>query len=211
MGPNVRSGGGRGTRKEVTSMERTEQDILDNMGLVIWVAKLLRTRLVNHVFGWDDLVSEGTFGLMKALDRFDPEPGYKFSAYGVPMIKGAMYRGARNANKQHWNAHARGEKVITFSMHRTTELEDEIINEMNDHGRAAAESLGSAESATILRRLKKSLTSRQYDVAELMIRDELNQAEIARVLGLSRQAVNWTFGAVEDKARRIFSEDLRYH
>jgi RNA polymerase sigma factor (sigma-70 family) len=192
-------------------MEHTEQDILDNMGLVVWVAKMLRGSLVNHVYGFDDLISEGTFGLIKALDRFDPEPGFKFSAYGVPLIKGAMYKGARNANKQHWNAHKRGEKVVTFSMFRTTEVEDEIINEMNDHGAAAAQSLASADAATVLRRLRKSLTPKQYVVAELMIRDELNQADIARVLGLTRQAVSMTFGAVEDKARRIFSEDLRYH
>jgi RNA polymerase sigma factor (sigma-70 family) len=191
-------------------MEYTEQDILDNMGLVVWVAKRLRGRLVTHVFGWDDLVSEGTFGLIKALDRFDPEPGYKFSAYGVPMIRGAMFRGARNANRQHWNARARGVKVVTFSMQRD-DFDDNVINEMNDHGASAAASLDSVTREGVLRRLKKSLTSRQYDVAELMIQGELNQAEIARVLGLTRQAVHWTFRAVEDKARGIFAEDLRFH
>ena len=52
-------------------MEYTEQDILDNMGLVVFVAKMLSGRLVDHVYGWDDLVSEGTFGLKKALDKFE--------------------------------------------------------------------------------------------------------------------------------------------
>ena len=194
------------------NMEYTEQDVLDNMGLVIWVAKILRGRLVNHVYGWDDLVSEGTFGLMKALGRFDPTPGFKFSAYGVPLIKGAMYRGARNANKQHWNAHARGEKVITFSMHRSDEeIENGFANELDDGGKAAAKSLDSVTAKAVLRRLKKSLSSTQYNVAELMIRDELNQAEIARVLGLTRQAVNFTLGRVEDKARRIFAGTLQFH
>jgi RNA polymerase sigma factor (sigma-70 family) len=191
-------------------MEYTEQDILDNMGLVVWVAKRLRGRLVTHVFGWDDLVSEGTLGLIKALDRFDTEPGHKFSAYGVPMIRGAMFRGARNANRQHWNARARGVKVVTFSMQRD-DFDDNVINEMNDHGASAAASLDSATREAVLRRLKKSLTSRQYDVAELMIQGELNQAEIGEVLGLTRQAVHWTFHRVEEKARGIFAEDLRFH
>jgi RNA polymerase sigma factor (sigma-70 family) len=199
-------------QEEVVSMEYTEQDILDNMGLVVWVAQRLRGRLVNHFFDFDDLISEGTFGLIKALDRFDTSQGHKFSAYGVPMIKGAMYRGARNANKQHWNAHARGVKVVTFSMHRTYEDDDsDVMRELNDDGKAAAESLDSVTVKAVLRRLKKGLTPRQYDVAELMIGGELNQAEIARELGLTRQAVHWTFGAVENKARRIFSEDLRFH
>ena len=198
-------------QEEVVSMEYTEQDILDNMGLVVWVAQRMKSRLVTSVYGWDDLVSEGTFGLIRALKRFDPEPGYKFSAYGVPMIKGAMYRGARNANRAHWNAHARGEKVVTFSLHRTNEEGCELIDLLDDAGRGEATCLDTATTDAVLRRLKKSLSSRQYDVAELMIRDELNQAEIARVLGLTRQAVGWTFGAVEEKAKRIFAEDLRFH
>ncbi len=191
-------------------MEYTEQDILDNMGLVIWVAQRMRARLVNHVFGMDDLISEGTIGLMKALDRFDPEQGFKFSAYGVPMIKGAMYRGARNSNRQHWNARARGVKVVTFSMHRTFEDEDSLINEFTDEGKSAAESFNSASADAALRRLKKSLTSRQYEVAELMIRGGLNQAEIGQLLGLTRQAVNQSFVYVESKTKCIFAENLRF-
>ncbi len=190
-------------------MEYTEQDVLDNMGLVLWVAKILKPKLVNHIFGGDDLVSEGTFGLIKALDRFDPTPGFKLSAYGVPLIKGAMYSGARRANRQHWNAHARGEKVVTFSMHRTYEGEETLI-ELGDDGKGASESLDAATSEAVLRRLKKGLTSRQYEVAELMLKGELNQAEIGVVLGLTRQAINFTFGRVEAKARRIFTGNLKF-
>ncbi len=38
----------------------------------------------------DDLVSAGIFGLMDAIDAFDPERGVKFETYCAPRIRGAI-------------------------------------------------------------------------------------------------------------------------
>ncbi|MEM6654445.1 MAG: sigma-70 family RNA polymerase sigma factor, partial [Planctomycetota bacterium] len=38
----------------------------------------------------DDLISAGVFGLMDAINAFDPERGVKFETYCVPRIRGAM-------------------------------------------------------------------------------------------------------------------------
>jgi RNA polymerase sigma factor FliA len=43
----------------------------------------------------NDLVSAGVFGLIDALDRFDPDKGVKFETYAVPRIRGAIYDGLR--------------------------------------------------------------------------------------------------------------------
>jgi RNA polymerase sigma factor for flagellar operon FliA len=37
-----------------------------------------------------DLVSYGIFGLIEAIDRFEPERGFKFETYAITRIKGAM-------------------------------------------------------------------------------------------------------------------------
>lgn len=43
----------------------------------------------------DDLVSDGTFGLMRAIDAFDPARGVKFETYATPVIRGSIYNGMR--------------------------------------------------------------------------------------------------------------------
>jgi RNA polymerase sigma factor for flagellar operon FliA len=42
-----------------------------------------------------DLVSAGVFGLIDALERFDPGHGAKFETFAVPRIRGAIYDGLR--------------------------------------------------------------------------------------------------------------------
>src|SRR5262245_20984721 len=46
-----------------------------------------------------DLISEGNLGLMKAVERFDPEKGGKLSTYGAWWIKQAIKRAMANQSK----------------------------------------------------------------------------------------------------------------
>ncbi len=43
-----------------------------------------------------DLVSAGVFGLIDAVERFDPERGFKFETFAVPRIRGAVFDGLRS-------------------------------------------------------------------------------------------------------------------
>ncbi len=43
-----------------------------------------------------DLVSAGVFGLIDAVERFDPERGVKFETFAVPRIRGAVFDGLRS-------------------------------------------------------------------------------------------------------------------
>lgn len=62
--------------------------------LVKFVAGRVASGLPRHV-EVADLVSAGVFGLMGALDRFDPGNGAKFETYAVPRIRGAILDGLR--------------------------------------------------------------------------------------------------------------------
>ncbi|MGD2051030.1 MAG: FliA/WhiG family RNA polymerase sigma factor [Acidimicrobiia bacterium] len=75
--------------KENGDPQAREGLILHYSALVKFVAGRLRAGLPRNVDP-QDLVSYGTFGLIDAIDKFDPGRGYKFETYAVNRIKGAI-------------------------------------------------------------------------------------------------------------------------
>ncbi len=57
--------------------------------LVKYTADRIYAKLPDKV-ELDDLISAGIFGLMDAIDAFDPERGVKFETYCTPRIRGAI-------------------------------------------------------------------------------------------------------------------------
>ncbi len=57
--------------------------------LVKYTAERIYAKLPDKV-ELDDLISAGIFGLMDAIDAFDPERGVKFETYCAPRIRGAI-------------------------------------------------------------------------------------------------------------------------
>ncbi len=58
--------------------------------VVRYAAERMHTRLPNEV-DVNDLMSAGLFGLMDAIDAFDPLRGVKFETYCAPRIRGAIF------------------------------------------------------------------------------------------------------------------------
>ncbi len=57
--------------------------------IVKYSAERLHSKLPDKV-ELDDLISAGTFGLMDAIDAFDPDRGVKFETYCSPRIRGSI-------------------------------------------------------------------------------------------------------------------------
>jgi RNA polymerase primary sigma factor len=66
-------------------MKKNERDALitGNMGYVVTLARQYRSELLST----DDLISEGSIGLMKAADKFDPSRGKPFVTFAAPFIR----------------------------------------------------------------------------------------------------------------------------
>ena len=76
-------------------MEARQSLINHNIRLVIHIAK----QYMNMGYDLEDLIQQGTIGLMKAVDRFDYRYGFKLSTYAAPSIKRAILRMTRQPNQ----------------------------------------------------------------------------------------------------------------
>jgi len=69
-------------------MAARQKMVVHNLRLVVKIARSYVGRGQSLL----ELISEGNVGLFYALDKFDPELGYKFSTYATPWIRQAIER-----------------------------------------------------------------------------------------------------------------------
>src|ERR1700684_1489088 len=92
------------------------------------LARSLARRYDRSSEPFEDLLQVASLGLLKALDRFDPERGHPFASFAVPTILGEMRRHFRDAG---WSVH-----VPRGSQERALKVRDAQERLANTRGRA---------------------------------------------------------------------------
>ena len=129
------------------SEEATARDwlVVHYASLVKFVAGRLGAGLPRSV-DIGDLVSAGVFGLMNAIDKFDPSNGAKFETYAIPRIRGAILDGLRALD---W--------VPRSVRSRSRSVQDAIASLEHLHGRTPTDEEIAAELKISVEDLEKWL------------------------------------------------------
>lgn len=99
-----------------------ERMIVCNLRLVVKIAR----RYMYRGLELADLIEEGNLGLLRAVEKFDPERGFRFSTYGTWWIRQTIERALMNQGRtvrlpihiaKELNAYKRAARKITQNQH----------------------------------------------------------------------------------------------
>lgn len=141
-------------------MDARNRMIMTNMKLVAYIAGKYK----GHGLEYEDMIQEGTFGLIRAIEMYDPDKGFAFSTYATWWIRQSIMRSAENTGMTiRLPVHMR-QKLSTYRQMKARYLADkgrvpsasEVVQEMHV----------SAETVSSIFQYDKDLVSLNVGIGE---------------------------------------------
>ena len=116
------------SKRAKTGDKTARQRLIEkNLRLVISVAKKYR----GMGLPFEDLIQEGNIGLMKAVEKYDPDRGWRFSTYATWWVRQAVQRSVADKGRTIRVPVHMGEKIRKMAR-AYNELSAELEREPND-------------------------------------------------------------------------------
>ncbi|NTW02213.1 MAG: sigma-70 family RNA polymerase sigma factor [Oscillochloris sp.] len=186
------------------------QLINSNLRLVVSIAR----RYQGHGLGLLDLIQEGSLGLMRAVDKFDPSRGLKFSTYATYWIRQSVGRAIADHGRTVRLPVHLGERLSRLARARQNLIQqldrdptpEEVANELG----ITPEQVTRAEQAALIpASLDEAHTDDGNGALAEVIADPLEPTPLEQVAhGLLRDDLSEAMSHLTQRERQILS--LRY-
>lgn len=193
--------------------DRQARDYLieTNLKLVYKIANIYRNKI-----DFDTAVQEGSIGLIKAIDRFEPDRGFKFSTYAVPYIKGSIIHFARDKKEDIPYRVKREDSVLYIKIRNAKMILTEKLNReptlkevaqyVDKNIQKVSKAINAVENFTSLQNTKYHNKDGQKDIS--MIDSIEAQDNILEEQIINKMIIREAMKKLDEKQKKVI--ELRY-